>query len=206
MDFNFFLEEGLYHISDLTGYDHILFVLAMCLGCTFGSWKRLTVLVTAFTIGHSVALTLATTEVVHVSYPLVEFLIPITIMGTCLYNILSPIKRPATKNEESLSVENKRSLWELYAVVTFFGLIHGLGFSNHIRDMLVHEEGLFFPLLAFNIGLEIGQLLIVAVALALNFLFLSILKIRPQLWNLFMAGNIHGIALILAIERVGFLV
>lgn len=190
-DFRFFAVQGAQHITDLNGYDHILFVLALCAVYPLRRWRTVAWLVTAFTVGHSIALALATLGLVVVDSAWVEFLIPVTILATCLYNIfiLEPTQSP-------------RSITLQYGIVTFFGLIHGLGFSNFIREMLLETESLFVPLLSFNIGLEIGQLLIVAAALLLNYLFISVVKMPFRWWKLGLSTAIGILALWLAIERI----
>lgn len=185
-----FLRLGFEHISDLKGYDHILFVTALAAVYPLQAWRQLVWLVTAFTVGHSLTLALATLRLIDVSTDLIEFLIPVTIIFTCLVNMLS--------TQESTGERN----WLKYAGASFFGLIHGLGFSNFLRQILGAEENLLGPLFAFNLGLEIGQLFIVAVALGFSFVIVDVLKASRREWNLVLSGGIAGIALILVFERI----
>lgn len=185
-----FLRLGLEHISDLKGYDHILFVTALTAVYPLQAWKQLVWLVTAFTLGHSLTLALATLRILEVPTDLIEFLIPVTIVFTCAVNMLSTRE----------NVESSRS-WVRYSGAAFFGLIHGLGFSNFLRQILGAEESLLLPLLAFNVGLEVGQLFIVAVALTVSFLVVDVLSASRREWNLALSGIIAGIALTLVIER-----
>jgi hypothetical protein len=187
--FSTYLHLGFEHIADLTGYDHILFIVALCAIYRLSEWKRILILVTAFTIGHSITLALAALKVISISTELIEFLIPLTIFITAIYNIL----RKATDNSK---------IYAYYATALFFGLIHGLGFSNFFRSLLGRESDITLPLFAFNIGLEIGQLIIVAVILGVNYLFLNILSVKQREWNLFISGAAAGIALTMMLERI----
>jgi len=188
-DFEIYLPLGFQHITDLNGYDHILFVIALCAIFRLKDWKKVAFLITAFTIGHSVTLALATLNVITYSTKLIELLIPITIVLTCLLNFFHK------SAEYSLDVE-KPSLFR-YPVAMAFGLIHGMGFSNYLRSLLGKEESIWQPLLAFNIGLEIGQLMIVLIVLIISSLMLDIFRIKKHNWNLILSGIVLGIALTL---------
>ena len=188
-DFEIYLSLGFQHITDLKGYDHILFVIALCAIYRLKDWKKVIVLVTAFTIGHSITLVLATLNLINYSTKLVELLIPFTIVLTCAINFFHYSK-------ERSSVGEKSSIFR-YPVALAFGLIHGMGFSNYLRSLLGKEESIWQPLLAFNLGLEIGQLLIVAIVLIINSLLLDILRVKKHNWNLILSGVILGIALTL---------
>src|SRR5262245_8163628 len=159
-DFKLYFDLGKDHILDYAnGYDHILFVLALCAVYVIGDWKRILILVTAFTVGHSITLALATLNIITVSAAWVEFLIPLTLFTTAISNrfrreeILAP---PAVQTN--------------YLLALFFGLIHGLGFSNYLRSLLGRQESIVTPLFAFNVGLEFGQIIIVGVFLAVSFI------------------------------------
>jgi hypothetical protein len=188
-DFEIYLPLGFQHITDLKGYDHILFIIALCAIYRLKDWKKVIILVTAFTIGHSVTLGLATLNLITYSTKLIELLIPITIVLTCFINFFHK------SAEYSLDVE-KPSFFR-YPVAMAFGLIHGMGFSNYLRSLLGKEESIWQPLLAFNVGLEVGQLLIVAIVLIINSLLLDILRIKKHDWNLILSGIVLGIALTL---------
>lgn len=159
-EFVTYFRLGVGHIADLKGYDHILFVVALTAGYAPRDWRRLLWLVTAFTIGHSVTLALATLELVRVHAPTIELLIPVTIVVTAGYSMLA--RRRSESNGEAYAPERHALL---YALAGCFGLIHGLGFSNFLRAILGGEESILLPLFAFNVGLEIGQLAIVAAVL-----------------------------------------
>lgn len=168
--FELYFGLGITHILDIQGYDHILFVIALCTIYSFVEWRKILVLVTAFTIGHSLTLALATLKFISVDAGLIEFLIPVTIAITSALNLFKP-------------VPEKGSFIQLnYFFALFFGLIHGLGFSNFLKSLLGKESSILEPLLAFNLGLELGQLVIVLAFLGLTYLFLNIIKIKKQYW------------------------
>ena len=186
--FLLYFELGWQHILDLGGYDHILFVTALCGIYTLSDWKKVLILVTAFTIGHSVALALSVLNIVRIDSDLIEFLIPLSIVITALGNILR-----GRKDNRSFK----------YAVAAFFGLIHGMGFSNYLRSLLGGESELVVPLLGFNVGLEFGQIIIVLVVLLLAQAAIKYFKVSRRDWNMFLSSAIFGIALIMCIERIG---
>jgi hypothetical protein len=188
-DFQIYLKLGFDHITDIKGYDHILFVVALCAIYRIQDWRKVAVLVTAFTIGHSITLALATLQLITYSTSLIEFLIPITILLTCFINF-------SHRSADYPSEKENNSLLR-YPMALGFGLIHGMGFSNYLRSLLGTEESILQPLFAFNLGLEFGQLLIVLVILAISFLFLEIFKIRKHNWNLVLSGIVAGVALTL---------
>lgn len=197
-DFQLYLQLGLEHIADLAAYDHILFIVALCAVYQLKDWKAVLILVTAFTIGHSVTLALSTLDYVIVRSDIIEFLIPVTIFVTALFNVAA---RPKKRLDDKPPM-----LRQKYGIALFFGLIHGMGFSNYLKELLGAEESIVTPLLAFNIGLEIGQLIIVAAILALGFLVVTIFRLfKPREWALFISGAAAGISLILmASTKFGF--
>ena len=174
--FELYFRLGTGHILDLAGFDHILFVVVLCSLYTISDWKKVVLLVSAFTIGHSLTLVLATFQLILVNSSLIEFLIPLTIAITAGSNILNPRIRKGVQ------------LNYLFAV--FFGLIHGLGFSNYLKALIGKEASVFNPLLAFNIGLEAGQLLIVLAFLLSSYIPLNILKIGKRDWTLLVSAII----------------
>jgi hypothetical protein len=187
--FSTYLQLGFAHISDITAYDHILFIIALCAVYRLNEWKRILILVTAFTLGHSLTLALAALEIITFPTALIEFLIPVTILLTSLYNVISSAR----------SKQSRSSIRLNYLFALFFGLIHGMGFSNFLRASLMpgEESRLVIQLLAFNIGIELGQLLIVGFILLVAFIAFSILRIRQREWTLFVSGATAGIALTL---------
>lgn len=188
-DFEIYLPLGFQHITNIQGYDHILFVIALCAVYRLKDWKKTTLLVTAFTIGHSITLALATLNLISYSTKLIELLIPITIVLTCLINFFHK------STTYSLNVE-KPSFFR-YPVAVIFGLIHGMGFSNYLKSLLGTEQSILQPLLAFNIGLELGQLVIVVIVLIISSLLSDIFRVKKHNWNLILSGIVLGIALTL---------
>jgi hypothetical protein len=192
-EFLIYLQLGYQHITDLNGYDHILFVIALCAIYRMSDWQKILYLVTAFTIGHSITLALAALELIEYWTDLIEFLIPVTIILTCFANFFH-------RSTESVLNPEKFSRIR-YLLAMMFGLIHGMGFSNYLKSLLGKDESIIKQLLAFNIGLEIGQLFIVAVAITLSFLVLNGLKIKKHSWNLILSAFVAGVAFKLMTEK-----
>jgi hypothetical protein len=155
-----YLRLGLSHIADLRGYDHLVFVAALTVAYPASAWRRLLVLVTAFTVGHSVTLALATTGALRVPTVWIEAAIPATIAATAGLTLWR--SRAASVDEAGSAMTGR------YLLAAGFGLVHGLGFSNYLRSLLGGEESLLWPLLAFNAGLEVGQVMIVAAVMGLG--------------------------------------
>jgi hypothetical protein len=198
-EFAVYFRLGIEHIADLRGYDHILFIAALTVAYSLKQWRQLLILVTAFTLGHSTTLALATVGAVKVSTTLVEVLIPITILVTSVFNI---IDSRVTQDDELRSDGLRRHHSVLYALAGGFGLIHGLGFSSFLRAVLGTEQSIAIPLLAFNVGLEVGQISIVAVLFAIGALLTQWIGMRRRHWLLVVSGATAGVALTLILERV----
>lgn len=189
--FEFYFKLGIQHILDINGYDHILFIAAMTAVYSLKEWKHVIVLATAFTIGHTTTLALSTLNIVKIDTGLIELLIAVTIFLTGLVNLF----------KKSADYSFKLQIYK-YITALFFGLIHGLGFSNYLKYLLGEQTNIIKPLFAFNAGLEIGQVVIIIAILLLNFLLTRILKTKQREWNLVISGMAMGIALILIIERI----
>ncbi|MBW0164745.1 MAG: HupE/UreJ family protein [Sediminibacterium sp. Gen4] len=185
-----YFETGFRHIADLKGIDHILFVMALCIRYQFSDWKKLLILITSFTIGHSITLALSVFNVVNYSVAWIEFLIPVTIVITAISNLF------VTK----FTFKSKFPL--IYFFALFFGLIHGLGFSNYLKSMLGKDESIIGQLLAFNLGLEAGQIIIVLAILLISFIFVQLLKWNRREFLLFITGGVFAVALLMALERI----
>ncbi|WP_326980971.1 HupE/UreJ family protein [Chryseobacterium sp. MYb264] len=190
-DFLFYLNLGWEHIISLDALDHQLFVLALIAVYSFSDWKKILVLVTAFTIGHSVTLALSILDIVRVSSDWVEFLIPLTIVITAFGNIVMKNKKQS---------QNKIA----YYLALFFGLIHGMGFANTARVMISKSQSIAVPLLGFNIGLELGQIVIVFAILILLFILLNIFKVNKKDWILFVSSGVFALSLKMTLERIPF--
>jgi len=190
-----YLQLGFSHITDPAGYDHILFVIALCAVYSVTQWKHVLVLITAFTIGHSITLALATMQIIHYSTDLIELLIPITIFVTAVANFFYKI--PTTRFTD----RPPRQSPTRYILALVFGLIHGMGFSNYLRSLLGQQSSIVKPLLAFNIGLEIGQVIIVLLFLMVAFVAVEMFRVRRHDWNLIISGMVAGMALSLIINN-----
>ena len=172
--FTEYLKLGMDHILDPNGYDHILFVTVLCSLYSPEEWKKLVILVTAFTLGHSLTLGLAAFEVVSFSSDVVEILIPVTIILTGLYNIIMTLTPKYVIGNFHIN----------YILAAGFGLIHGLGFSTFFKAIMGRTEEITRPLFAFNIGVEAGQLIIVALILMIGYILLNIIKLKKPYWTL----------------------
>jgi hypothetical protein len=187
-DFAFYFKLGWQHIISLDALDHMLFVLALSAIYLLRNWKQVLVLVTAFTMGHSLTLALSVYNIIRVNDSLVEFLIPCTIIATAVFNFFQKDFTP-------------RSLRLNYFLALFFGLIHGLGFANTIRFMLAKDQSIGWSLFAFNIGLEVGQVVVVLSILLLSFLIVDKLNVKRKWWVWALSGTAFCIALKMVIER-----
>ena len=183
-EFSIYLQLGIEHITDLEGYDHIVFLLALVAGFGLSDWKRVVLLVTAFTVGHTLTLVLAALDIFPVHRELIEFLIPLTILITALANL-----------SEGGSLKNIR--WK-YGMALGFGLIHGLGFSSFFKSLLGTSSDITLPLFGFNLGVELGQVGIVLVALIFTEMIVGRLKwLNRRDWTVFLSGIAAGIAVLL---------
>ncbi len=191
-EFYLFFHIGIQHVMTLKGLDHLLFVVVLSLRYLFKDWKKLLLLITAFTIGHSLTLALSVFNIIHLSSLWVEFLIPVTIVLTAVSNLF--VRKFVFKTKYPL----------IYFMALFFGLIHGLGFSNYLRSLLGRGSSIFVQLLAFNIGLEVGQLVIVIALLIIAFICVNIIKINRREYVLFLSGCILGVAIEMAVTRIPF--
>lgn len=187
-----YLQLGFSHITDPGGYDHILFVVALCAIYNLSQWKQALILVTAFTVGHSLTLALATLQVISYSTDLIELLIPVTILFTAFTNFFFQVPK-------SRFSEKPRQSPGRYVLALLFGLIHGMGFSNYLRSLLGQQSSIVKPLFAFNLGLEFGQIFIVFGILTIAFVLVEMLRVRRHDWNLIVSGIVAGMALSLII-------
>jgi HupE / UreJ protein len=186
-EFHLYFDLGRDHILDYAnGYDHILFVIALCALYISRDWKKILILVTAFTVGHSVTLALSTLRIVSVKAELIEFLIPLTIFITAMSNLF--------KNENNIS---DGPMQMNYIFATFFGLIHGLGFSNYLKSLLGKDQGIITQLLAFNLGLEFGQIIIVLLFMSIAFVLVDLFGLNRRDWKMVISSAIAGISLVL---------
>ncbi len=188
-NFSIYFPMGVSHITDLNGMDHILFIIVLCIRYTIRDWKKILVLVTAFTIGHSVTLALSTLEIISVPVALTEFCIALTILITALSNCFV----------KDFSFKSKYPV--IYFFALFFGLVHGLGFSTLLKNMLGTDVNIVWQLFSFNLGIEVGQLIIVTCILVMTYLILSVFKLNRREYILFFSGGIAALAIQMAVQR-----
>jgi hypothetical protein len=182
---------GLQHVLDWQAYDHVLFITVLVAAYSISEWKNIIWLVTIFTIGHTLSLALSTFEVVIVRSELVEFLIPLTILLTAVYNLTRAGKK---------SRNNKIQV--LYLATLFFGIIHGLGFSTYFKMISGSSSNIVLPLLEFALGIEAAQIIVVLVVLLLSFLVQYIFKFSQRDWILVVSSIVIGFAIPMLIENI----
>ena len=189
-DFILYFKMGLNHVLDFSAYDHILFLIVLAVVFSFNQWKKVLWLVTLFTIGHSVTLALSAYGILKIKMELIEFLIPLTIFITGVVNILTAKKSSSGKENINL----------IFAV--FFGLIHGLGFSNYFKMMVGKEENKLFPLLEFALGIEAAQIIIVLGILIIGTLLQNFFRVTRRDWVLVCSSIVIGFAIQMMLDRV----
>lgn len=189
-ELHIYFQIGYRHIVDPRALDHILFIIALSLRYQLGDWKKLVILVTAFTIGHTITLTLSVFNILDLSRRWIEFLIPVTILITAFSNLF--VKK----------FTFKAKLPAIYFFALFFGFIHGLGFSNDLKSLIGSGNHLVLKLLAANIGIEAGQLLFVTAILLISYILITLIKINRREYLLFMSAGIFALAIQMAWERI----
>jgi len=192
-DFWLYFETGLRHVLDINAYDHILFLIVLTVPYSFKDWKNVLLLVTIFTIGHTLSLMLSVYGVIRVNGAIVEFLIPITIMVTALFNIVKSGKK-SQKNSNSLNFVSVATL--------FFGVIHGLGFSNYFKLVLdKNTDDKLLPLLEFALGIEAAQVIIVLCVLILAYILSEFFRLNRRDWVLVTSAFVAGVVLPMIIHN-----
>ncbi|WP_340066894.1 HupE/UreJ family protein [Ascidiimonas aurantiaca] len=191
--FWYYVKLGLTHVLDINAYDHVLFFIALAIPYTFKDWKKIIWLVTIFTIGHTLTLLLAIYGIVSIKTSLVEFLIPLTILATALFNVFTAGK-PARKEKLGIT----------FFFTLFFGLIHGLGFSNYFRQIIAVEDNKLIPTLEFALGIEIAQIIVVLIVLVLSFIISSLFRFNKKEWILVISSIVVGMAIPMLIETYPF--
>ena len=190
-EFQLYFQQGLYHVLDIYAYDHILFIVALTVPYVFKDWKNVLLLVTLFTIGHSMSLILSVYDIIHVNGKLVEFLIPVTILITALYNIFR-----ANKSGKKDSVNF------LAFTTLFFGIIHGLGFSSYFKMLVAnnHDDKLL-PLMEFALGIEVAQVIIVLIVLILSWAVQTFFRFSLRDWILVTCSFVAGVVVPMIINN-----
>ena len=186
---NFFI-TGWDHIVDVNAYDHVLFVMALCAAYRLVQWRQIVIIITAFTLGHSGTLILCALDVIPTNPDVVDLLIPFTIMLTAVLNV-------ARRDLEQGGTDTKLK----YGAALGFGLIHGLAFANNFK-VILFEESILMPLLLFNLGIEVGQIFIVALLMGALWLYSKLLSGDHSKWNQFLSGACFGVATILLVEAL----
>lgn len=184
-EFYTYFQVGLHHVLDYKAYDHILFLIALIASLSFKDWRKVLILVTIFTIGHTLSLFLSVFDVVAINAAFVEFLIPLTILFTAIYNIIF-IKKSIKNNQITI----------IDLVTLFFGIIHGLGFSNYIKSILIGTKSeKILPLSEFALGIEAAQIIVVFTVLLLGYIAQTVLKTNKRDWILVTSSIIIGVVL-----------
>jgi len=185
-----FFELGLTHVLDINGYDHVLFLVVLAAPYLFSNWKKVLFLVTVFTVGHSISLILSSYKFVSVNSDLVEFVIPVTIAITALFNIITSGK-----------IVQKTKIGLLFFITLLFGIIHGLGFSNYFKMIVGSADYKFIPLIEFALGVELAQVIVVVVVLLLSSAAQNILNISKKDWVLVLSSVTLGLVIPMLLSR-----
>ena len=190
-DFWIYVQIGFKHVLDIYAYDHVLFLMALTVPYAFKDWKRVLILVSVFTLGHTLALLLSVFNIVMIKVSFVEFLIPITILVTALYNIFTSGK---SSKSDTLSI--------IGFITLFFGIIHGLGFSNYFKSILSGNAlDKLLPSLEFALGIEFAQITVVLVVLILGYIVQNIFRFSKRDWILVISALIIGVVLPMIIHN-----
>lgn len=189
-EFWLYLKLGLHHVLDWHAYDHILFLIVLTVAYTFDNWKRVLLLVTIFTVGHTLSLFLASYDVIKVNARLVEFLIPITILVTALFNVFT-----------AGNTSKSRKTGVLYAATIFFGLIHGLGFSSYFKAISSNVSAKTLPLLEFALGVEIAQIIIVFIVLIIGAIIQTFFRFSKRDLVLVISAIVIGMVIPMIIDN-----
>ncbi|MDD5185915.1 MAG: HupE/UreJ family protein [Paludibacter sp.] len=164
-----YLNLGFHHIVDINGFDHLLFIITLCAVYEMTEWRKVAVVITAFTLGHSVTLALASLKIILPNRYIIELLIPVTILISGIFNLFSINGKL-----------KKTKLLAKYLMALFFGLIHGMSFSNFFTDLMGDSTRIIFPLFSFNVGIEVGQLLVLFIYYSVVYLFYKFAKVSYQ--------------------------
>ena len=189
-EFWIYFQIGLKHVLDIHAYDHVLFLIALAIPFSFSDWKRIVLLVTLFTIGHTMALMLSVFDIIVIKVNVVELLIPITILITAFFNLFTAGK---SNKKESINI--------VFFITLFFGIIHGLGFSNYFKSILGGDAtSKIVPFLEFALGIEAAQILVVFVVLILSYIVQTVFRFSKRDWTLVMSAFVIGVVIPMIVE------
>jgi hypothetical protein len=189
-EFWIFFEKGLRHILNIYAYDHILFLIALTVPYVFKDWKRLLLLVSVFTIGHTLTMILSVYGIIFIKVNLVELLIPITILIVALFHLFTSGK--SSKNE-SVSL--------ILFITLFFGILHGLGFANYFNSKLAGvSQSKALSLLEFALGIEASQIIVVFAVLIVSYIVQTVFRFSKRDWTLVMSSFVIGVVVPLIIQ------
>lgn len=183
-NFWFNIKYGINHVLDFNAYDHVLFLMALTVPYMFKDWKRVLLLISVFTIGHTLSLVMAAYNIVSINGVLVEFLIPITILIVALFNVFTAGKKV-----------KERKTGVLFVTTLFFGLIHGLGFAREFKMFIGKVESKLIPLLEFALGIELAQIIIVIMVLFIGFLGQTVFRFSKHDWVMVISSIVVGLAI-----------
>jgi hypothetical protein len=190
-DFWIYFQIGLRHVLDINAYDHVLFLIALTVPYAFKEWKRVLLLVTVFTVGHTLALMMSVYELVIIKESLIEFLIPITILATAVFNLFTAGK-----------AAKKEAMGVTAFITLFFGIIHGLGFSNYFKTILAgNASDKMLPLLEFALGIEAAQVIVVLGVLILSYVMQSIFRFSKRDFTLVLSAFVIGVVVPMIIDN-----
>jgi hypothetical protein len=190
-DFIFYFKIGWFHIMSMDATDHLFFIAVLAIIYSFADWRKVLVLVTAFTVGHAITLFMSVLDLISLNSGVVEFLIPCTIFVTAMMNLI-------LKNQQLVSHQIQ------YGIALGFGLIHGLGYANYIRMILSADQQLVWGLFSFNLGLEAGQIVVVCLVLLTVWVSTKIHAKAHLRWVRIASAAVLLFALKLSIERFPF--
>ncbi|MEY3577454.1 MAG: hypothetical protein RL394_1038 [Bacteroidota bacterium] len=190
-DFIFYFKIGWFHIMSKDATDHLFFIAVLAIIYSFADWRKVLVLVTAFTVGHAITLFMSVLDLISLNSGMVEFLIPCTIFVTAMMNLI-------LKNQQLVSHQIQ------YGIALGFGLIHGLGYANYIRMILSADQQLVWGLFSFNLGLEAGQIVVVCLVLLTVWVSTKIHAKAHLRWVRIASAAVLLFALKLSIERFPF--
>jgi len=187
------VKYGVNHVLDINAYDHVLFLIVLTVPYLFKDWKRVFMLVTMFTLGHTISLVLAVYGHVSVSSSIIEFLIPVTIFIVALFNVFTSGKGA-----------QKEKVGILFFSTLFFGLIHGLGFASEFRMYIGKASSKLIPLLEFALGIEIAQIIIVFLVLFLGYIFQTVFRFNKRDWIMVISAIVVGLVIPMLINNYPF--